>query len=279
MGGYYSSLTDLTTIGRSILNSTLLSHLDTRRWLRPISHTSSLSFSMGAPWEIIRASIPVTTAKQTETTRNVDSYTKQGGGDTYTSLLGLSPDHDMGISILTAGPVSGATMIAIRELFVNVWLPAAEQAARDQAVNNYVGKYSLGSEDDQKSYSVAEVSIDPDEPAVYLSKLVSNGTDVMALLRANTQSIVGDGEMRVWLYPMGLVSKSGRCGQTRTAFRGVIGLAGKKAVDGCASWAEGDRLRWGNYPADLVVFEAGADGRAKGLELPIIGATLQRAGQ
>ncbi|KAK4233038.1 beta-lactamase/transpeptidase-like protein [Achaetomium macrosporum] len=279
MGGYYSSLNDLTTIGRSILNSTILSPLDTRQWLKPITHTSSLSFSMGSPWEIIRASVPVRTDAESasKTTSNVDFYTKQGGGDTYTSLLGLSPDHDVGVSILTAGPVSGATMIAIRELFVDIWLPAAEQAARDQAVINLVGNYTLGSEDDTATFSVAEVSIDPDEPAVFVSKLISNGTDVMALLRANTKSIVGDGEMRMWLYPMGLVSKSSGC-KTRTAFRGVVGLAGKPAVDGCGSWAEGDRLRWGNYPADLVIFETGADGKAKGLEVPILGATLKRDG-
>jgi hypothetical protein len=275
--GYYSSLTDLTALGRSILNSTLLPPLTTRKWLKPITHTSSLRFSLGSPWEILRQSVPVTTRPETKTTRAVDFYTKQGGGDGYTSLLGLSPDHDMGISILTAGPASSVTFLAIRQLFVDIWLPAAEQAARDQAMTNLAGRYTLGSEDDAKAWSVAEVSLLPDEPALVLSKLVSNGTDVLEFMRANSKQLAGGekGSARMWLYPMGLVAPSGS-GKSRIAFRGVIGLSGKKAAEDCGSWAEGDRLRWGNYPGDVLVFEVGEDGKAMAVEVPVLGTALHR---
>lgn len=283
--GYYSTLTDLTTLGRSILDSTLLPPLITRKWLKPITHTSSLRFSLGSPWEILRESVPVSLSSQTNTTRIVDFYTKQGGGDGYTSLLGLSPDHDMGISILTAGPSSSVTFLAIRQLFVDVWLPAAEQAARDEAMAKFVGNYTLGptsgvaNNDTDSSSSFVEVSLHPAEPAILMSKLLSNGTDVMELLRQNSKQLIGGGEgsARMWLYPMGLIT--GSSARSRVAFRGVLGLAGKSAAENCASWAEGDRLRWGNYPSDLLIFEDGPDGRAQAVEVPVLGMTLRRIRQ
>lgn len=275
--GYHPSLNDLTALGRSILNSTLLPPLTTREWLKPITHTSSLRFAVGSPWEILRESLPVSTHPDTKTTRVVDFYTKQGGGDGYTSLMGLSPDHNMGISILTAGPASSATFLAIRELFVDIWLPAAEQAARDQAAVNLAGKYTLGSENNTKSWSVAEVSLLPDEAALALSKLVSNGTDVLEFLKANSKQLAGGetGSVKMWLYPMGLVSRSGSC-KIRMAFRGVIGFSGKPAAEDCASWAEGDRLRWGNYPADVFVFELGEDRGSSAVEVPVLGTALRK---
>ncbi|KAK4154675.1 beta-lactamase/transpeptidase-like protein [Chaetomidium leptoderma] len=275
--GYYSTLTDLTTLGRSILNSTLLPALTTHKWLKPITHTSSLRFSLGSPWEILRESVPVTTTQTqtTETRRVVDFYTKQGGGgDSYTSLLGLSPDHDLGISILTAGKGSETTMLALRQLFVDVWLAAAEQAGRDQAGVNFAGNYTLGDGDNNSSLVV--LSLQPDEPALMLSAMVSNGTDVLELLRGTTGLGGEPGEARLWFYPMGLVA-GGDC-RKRIAFRAAAGLAGRSADENCASWATGDRLRWGNYPADELVFETGPDGKARAVEVPVLGATLKRVG-
>jgi hypothetical protein len=101
----------------------------------------------------------------------------------------------------------------------------------------------------------------------------------------------------MWLYPMGLVSEGGAAeakgkgkgkgsgggggGNQRIAFRGVTGLVGrevsKERGDACASWAEGDRIRWGNYPTDMFIFEVGADGKAISVEAPGFDLTLKRA--
>jgi hypothetical protein len=104
----------------------------------------------------------------------------------------------------------------------------------------------------------------------------------------------------MWLYPMGLVSEGGAAaegkgkgkgsgggggdgaaGTQRIAFRGVTGLVGrevsKERGDACASWAEGDRIRWGNYPTDKFIFEVGADGKAISVEAPGLYLTLKRA--
>lgn len=236
--------------------------LATRKWLKPISHTSSLLFSIGRPWEILRQDIPVSTSPGTTTTRTVDLYTKQGGGDTYTSLIGLSPDHGMGISITTAGPSSfSAGMEIIRQLFIDLWLPAAEQAARDQASQNFVGTYTLADN------SSIEIKLDPNQPALFLPKVMSNGTDMFPLIE---QLQNRQGPLGMWLYPMGLVAEN------RVAFRGVTGVGGRPAAKDCGSWAEGDRMRWGNYPVDLVMFEMGKDGKAVTVEVPALGRTLEK---
>jgi hypothetical protein len=300
MGGYISSLADLTTLGRSILASTILPPLTTRKWLKPVTHTSSLVLSIGSPWEIMRESVPVvttpskskrtspnsnsqTTTKRTEhakktRTRIVDLYTKQGGGYTYTSLLGLSPDHDLGVSILTAGPDSFTTFAAIRQLFVDIYLPAAEQAARAQAEEQFVGVYTtLSGATEGNNGARAEIALLPDEPALCLTRLVSNGTDVLEEFLGVASSGGQVGETRMWLYPMGLVAPAPGGGK-RTAFRGLIGLVGREVAEDCGSWSEGDRSRWGNYPGDLLVFETGPDGRATAVEAPALGLTLPRGG-
>ena len=106
----------------------------------------------------------------------------------------------------------------------------------------------------------------------------------------------------MWLYPVGLVEDrvggggeakgkgkgkgsggggGGGADTQRIAFRGVAGLVGREVsperADACASWAEGDRIRWGNYPTDMFIFEIGADGKAVTVEAPAFGLTLKRA--
>ncbi|GAB1320018.1 Beta-lactamase-like protein sdnR [Madurella fahalii] len=263
-GGYSQSASDVTAVGRSILRSTLLDPIVTRRWLAPAIHTGALRHSMGRPWEILRHAVPATLTSNV--TRNVDVYTKQGGGGTYTSLLGLSPDHGIGISILTAGNDSQAAFDTIKQAFLDIWLAAAEQAARDQAQANYEGTYA------HADNSSVVVTLYPGEPALFVDRVVSNGTDVLALIISNTGALSGkSGKPGLWLYPMGIVD-----GGKRIAFRGWPGLQGEKPAETCGSWAESDRLRWGNYPGDLYVFELDEDGNATGLEAPALGKTLSR---
>ena len=219
---------------------------------------------MGRPWEILRHAVPATLTSNV--TRNVDVYTKQGGGGTYTSLLGLSPDHNIGISILTAGNDSQAVFDTIKQAFLDIWLTAAEQAARDQAQANYEGTYT------HADNSSIVVTLYPEEPALFVNQVISNGTDVLAFIISNTGALRGkSGKPGLWLYPMGVAD-----GSKRIAFRGWPGLQGEKPAETCGSWAESDRMRWGNHPADLYIFELGEGGKAMGLEAPGLGKRLSR---
>jgi CubicO group peptidase (beta-lactamase class C family) len=53
-GGLASTPNDLAKLGVGILNSTLLSSYQTRKWLKPHTHTARLQYSVGAPWYVIR---------------------------------------------------------------------------------------------------------------------------------------------------------------------------------------------------------------------------------
>lgn len=54
-GSYYSSSNDLRLIGQAILNSTLLSPAQTRRWMKPSTFTANDDMLVGSPWEIFKA--------------------------------------------------------------------------------------------------------------------------------------------------------------------------------------------------------------------------------
>ncbi len=139
--GYYSTANDLTKLGRSILASTLLPPLQTRQWLRPVTHTARASLSIGRPWEIMRLALPV--ASGSATTRLADLYTKQGATSQYWTLLALSPDHGVGYAVLVAGPQVAATYAFLQDKLNTILIGAVEQAGREQALAAYGGKYTL----------------------------------------------------------------------------------------------------------------------------------------
>lgn len=94
-GGLFSTLNDLAKFGVGILNSTLMPAEKTRKWMKPVTHTSSFSYSIGAPWEIIRYVHP-STGKVT------DFYTKLGDSGYYGAITALIPDYNAGFSLLAA---------------------------------------------------------------------------------------------------------------------------------------------------------------------------------
>jgi CubicO group peptidase (beta-lactamase class C family) len=51
-GGLASTINDLAKFGAAVLNSTLIPDEETRRWLKPISHTGRFEFSFGRPWYV-----------------------------------------------------------------------------------------------------------------------------------------------------------------------------------------------------------------------------------
>lgn len=75
-GGLLSTTNDLAKFGTALLNATLLSPEATRRWMKPQSHTASLTASVGAAWEIHRWIDP-------ETEGVVELYTKSGDAGNY----------------------------------------------------------------------------------------------------------------------------------------------------------------------------------------------------
>ena len=182
-GGIFSTINDLAKFGVAILNSTLFPTKPelTRKWMKPLSHTASLSYSVGAPWEIIRYIHP-STGKVT------DLYTKLGDSVTYGGALVLIPDYNAGFSLLDTssdGALRGVVGNLILDYLTENILPALEAQAAAEAAANYVGEYV--STDAKLNSSVSVVYLNVGEPSttgpgLAISSWISNGTDVLASL-------------------------------------------------------------------------------------------------
>ena len=118
--GVYTTVNDPAKFGLSILNSTLLCPEETRKKLKPITHTDSLDLLIGRPWEILRITQPASG-------RINDLYTKDGDGPAFAAFLILSPDQNAGFSILVGGGSSVAfANTVIADTATSMVLPALE---------------------------------------------------------------------------------------------------------------------------------------------------------
>lgn len=262
--GFYSSAKDLCNLGRAILGSSQLTPAETRRWLKPHSHTASLWFSVGMPWEIFR---------QQTTNHVVDFYTKGGSLGAYNSMLVLVPDYDVVFSVLAAGPdpylVSNAAEMVRQHI-----MPVLEAAAREQAKSQYVGKYCLSS--NGQTTDLIALSID-DGPGLLVDRWISNGKDFLAIASQYAVS-TGSGPLQaIRLYPAGLQA-SGEVA-FRAAFNtsmpspsGTTGLFSP----GLEAWGGVDNLVYGQKPMDLFLFEIDSHGVAQTVECSAMRKVLQK---
>ncbi|KAI2793509.1 hypothetical protein POX_a00089 [Penicillium oxalicum] len=138
-GGIYANAADLRRTGLSILNSELLSPAEISEWMKPRGGTGSLVELVGAPWEIERLEIPASPGSNR--TRISDLYTKAGGNGDFSALLALSPDHGIGFSILIGGTTSDQARWVLREAIGEIFIPAAELAAWENAKKHLAGTF------------------------------------------------------------------------------------------------------------------------------------------
>ena len=171
-GGLYTTLDELTVIGSSILNSTLLSPVETRKWLKPVSHTSNLEYSVGTPWEIARYINPLTG-------KITDIYPKNGDSGSAASQFALVPDYDAGFIILLSSSVLASRGInksivvaTIADLLLDTMMPALEAQAAKEALQNYAGTYTALNLN--SSITVTQTQ----EHGLNVTEWISNGTDL-----------------------------------------------------------------------------------------------------
>ena len=268
-GSYYSSINDMTKIGLSILNSTFLTPAQTRSWLKPKSFSSSINGSVGAPWEIYRA----------PGERVSYLYTKNGGLGLYASQLALMPDYNVGFTVLAAGTSSSLQVRVLSNLLSEIFYPALEAAAQEEANTNYAGTYQ-----DPEGANSSITIITDDRPGLGVQDWLFNGTDGFSIF----QGIVGVPErtnLGIRLYPTGLKTTNREDGRvTRTAWRAVIDVPSVPSPgpfsSSCASWATVDLYTYGGIGADEFVFHLGPDGRALSVDPRVLQqSALQRRQQ
>ncbi|KAI0537084.1 beta-lactamase/transpeptidase-like protein [Xylaria digitata] len=272
-GSIYSSASDMVKAGQAILQSTLMSLAQTRRWLKPLIQTGYLSTAVGAPWEIRYLTLP--------NERITQLYTKQGDEGVYHAALVLSPEHDLGWIVLTAGtPHASATSVreTLMNSFGNLFLPMAEQQAKDEAISNFSGNFV-----DQATNSSVVVQAGPsDSPGMLVTSLISRGVQVVGPESPLIQ-LYGAGQY-ARLYPSNLratsMSSNGSGAYvSRLGFRATYFNATQpgQVQDPCLStWTAIGAPTYGQAALDDWVFHMGEDGQAEFLEVRLLRLKMKR---
>jgi hypothetical protein len=226
----------MSTFGRTILNSTLLPQSTTRRWLKPLTHTSSLDYAVGAPWEILSFG----------NERPIDLYTKSGDIGTYSCVLSLDPDHNVGFVLLGAGNNTHVSLALASDLVSENLLPALEKAAKNQAHARFAGTYALS-----KGNSSITITTD-NGPALVVTRWVNNGINMFPSYMALT-GITDPSMLSIRLYPTGLESPG------QLSFRAVIPPPFPSGIgpfsSSCITWVTVDSQVYGNVGIDEFVFK------------------------
>lgn len=267
----FSTIADMTRLGQSIFKSSILEPATTRSWLKPISHTANVYFSVGMPWEIRRMNLPLGRGK-----RVVDLYTKNGALGLYTAIFVLSPDHEIGYVALIAGPGRDSLLAYLPEVLAETLLPAAEDAARETAAARFAGSFK-----GPKS----EITVEMDDTLV-VRNWTRAGVDIIAAQTAMLYPGL-DVSVVLRLYPMGLE------GNGRMSFRVIFEVDAKggsevesdaNATDagtspftgGCLSWGGVGTLSYGNIGLDDFEFEVDHTGKVTGLSARAMRETLKK---
>ena len=107
----YASVSDLSTLGRAILNHKLLTPVATRRWLKPFAFSADPLAMVGMPWGARRIHI-------SDTYHYTTAFNKAGNIGDYSALLAIIPDMDIGISILLAGQLPGNAAFGMAGMYL-----------------------------------------------------------------------------------------------------------------------------------------------------------------
>ncbi|KAI1347347.1 beta-lactamase/transpeptidase-like protein [Xylaria sp. FL0043] len=270
-GGFYSNLKDILSFGTGILQNRILDAVTTRKWMKPVTSTSSLGLMLGGPWEILRSDTV------TKDGRLIEYYTKSGNLGAYNNILCLIPDYDLVITILSAGGESSEDMVELTLTdVVTAILPAIEDAGKAQAIPLFAGTYS-----DASTNSSLTLSLPDDGPGFAVTNWTVRDVDIIAAYPVLSGGSPGSAPVRVRLYPTDLAAG---CEQAWRAVYNVGSVAQLAEGDAARFWAQGtchtwaamDRPTYGFKSVDEFIFTTDSNGKAGSLRLPAYGVQLQR---
>jgi CubicO group peptidase (beta-lactamase class C family) len=271
-GGLHSTLNDLNKFGIGILNSTLMPANETREWMKPQSLTGSLSYAMGAPWEIIRYSHP-TTGKTT------DVYTKLGDSGAYGGAMAIIPEYGAGFNFLNGASnatIRSAAAFAILDIMLETVVPALDAQAAAEATANFVGTYRSTDPELNSSLVIAfnESTLPGITGGLSIASFISNGS-VMFTPEALPRLLPT-------ILPFG---KDGLASSGKMAFRQTeVPSYPTYTAGGGGAWSSfyGDWVlganspEWFRVPTNLYVFEVDEIGRAVSVSPEAFRVTLER---
>ncbi|KAK0392840.1 hypothetical protein NLU13_2334 [Sarocladium strictum] len=272
-GSLYSSTGDMVKAGQAILGSKTMTAAQTRRWLKPTSQTGVLGSAVGAPWEIRHLMLDG---------RLTQLYTKQGDLGGYRAAFILSPDHDIGAIVFSAGPLE-SNSAAVRETLMNavgsVFLPTAEAQARAEARENFAGIYK-----DAGTNSSVTVAVDPSTTGLQVTSLFSRGARVIGENSPFIQMFGAGQSAR--LFPSNLRTVRQKGDGTGTTFTSRLGFRATffnvtgdlNAVQdpGLMQWTALGAPMYGAVTLDDWVFDVGEDGKAEAVDVRMLRVKLKK---
>lgn len=273
-GSLYCSTGDMIKAGQAILGSKTMTPAQTRRWLKPMSQTGVLGSGVGAPWEIRYLMLGG---------RVTQLYTKQGDIGGYRAALVLSPEHDLGGVVLSAGPLESNSAV-VRETLMNAvgstFLPMAEDQARLEARKNFAGVYK-----DAETNSSVTIEVDESMTGLTVKSLYSRGTEVIGENSPFIQMFQAGQSAR--LFPSNLrtvMKKKNSTGtfDSRLGFRATFfnATGNPNAVQdpGLMQWTALGAPTYGARTLDDWVFEMNEDGTARVVDVRMLRVKLEREG-
>jgi hypothetical protein len=212
-------------------------------------------------------------------------YTKAGGNSGYGSVFALLPDHNIGFSVLVAGPSALQDRFSVRAAVGESFIVAAEHAGRENAAATLVGTFI----DPANSTMNLTISIEEDRPALNLDSLYVGGYDVRFAVFSPSASTIPPQNLTVQLYPTNLNTIDADGAQYLT-YRGVGGRTTAKPtaiVDGGFTLFDDTCISWFNtaFNEDTVLdtnefydtFEfVVVDGRLSKVVVPSVNVTFKR---
>jgi hypothetical protein len=238
----------------------------TRRWIKPIAHTSNLVNDAGRPWIIYKS-----TKDQSAINPVIDIYTSYGSVGLYSSYFGLVPDYNIGFVILSADEVSAPDLNVHVDIVADMLLPSLEKAAISQAGSIYSGEYT------SNQIAASLIIEKPDGmPGLSLSNFTVGSTDMREELA--TAAGISPSTLSIRLYPTDLIEKTAS-GRTRIAFRAVL-QDENAAIDAgtptCITWLSVDTLNYNGIPLDLFIFND--DEGKTSVEIPALNLDITKEG-
>ncbi|KAH7137906.1 beta-lactamase/transpeptidase-like protein [Dendryphion nanum] len=266
-GGLSSSINDLAKFGISILNSTLLPEDKTRKWLKPVSLTGRLEYSMGRPWEILRythASGAVT-----------DLYTKAGNSGSYSSYLVIIPEYNAGFTILAAHSkiaTRNGIVGVLGDLLANTIIPALEQQARNETAKSFAGTYTSTVQGLNSSVVLAVSNTESAAPGLLIKSFISNGTDFMSVIATYYK-------LGARLTPSILPQKGGKLAFRVATANDAPSIIKRRSLfsgAGTADFLIGDAATYGGAAVNQWVFQVGSNGIATSLSPTWLDVVLKK---
>lgn len=242
----YSSANGLAAVGRSILKSTLMSSAQTRRRLKPVTLTSDMRETVGWPWGLRQFQLFPDRPYEI-----ITSFNKDGRIGSYSSLISILPEYDIGFSVLVAGDL-GLSNWAIGNIFGNAIMPAMEQMARAEAQATYGGAYKSPSIN-----SPIVLATDPGGPGIGITSWINNGADMLQAANILSLGYIG-ANFSARLYPTDLeVANTDR--NKQVSMKAVFEDLGGTAKDSmfmatCGTWIDPTGLAYRTQALDKFVF-------------------------